>query len=101
MAIADKKKKNFFARLRENVQHNNERGARESVLEDLFYDFNRSRVKIYKMNFVRGIFFGAGSVIGGTVVIALLAWLLSLLGHVIPPLGHFFDDIGHVLQNRN
>jgi hypothetical protein len=82
-----------------SVKAGNERGARQSILEDLFYDFNRSRAQVYKMNFFRGIFLGAGTVIGGTVVIALLVWLLSLLGHVIPPLGDFFDSLGHTLQS--
>lgn len=80
------------------MKHNNERGARQSVIEDLFYDFNRSRVQVYKMNFVRGILFGAGSVIGGTVVIALIVWILSLLGNVIPPLGDFFDGVSNTLD---
>lgn len=90
--------KNLFKRLQSTMKHNNERGARQSVIEDLFYDFNRSRVQVYKMNFVRGILFGAGSVIGGTVVIALIVWILSLLGNVIPPLGDFFDGVSNTLD---
>ena len=35
--------------------------SRKNVIEELFYDFNASRVQIYKMNFFRGIFFGLGS----------------------------------------
>lgn len=81
-----------------SMKAGNERGARTSVIEDLFYDFNRSRVQVYKMNFVRGILFGAGSVIGGTVVIALLIWVLALLGSVIPPLGDFFEGVSNTLQ---
>lgn len=81
-----------------SVKAGNERGARGSVIEELFYDFNRSRVQVYKMNFVRGILFGAGSVIGGTVVIGLLIWMLSLLGNVIPPLGDFFEGVSDTLQ---
>lgn len=50
------------------------------------------------MNFVRGILFGAGSVIGGTVVIAIVIWVLSLLGSVVPPLGDFFDGISQTLE---
>jgi hypothetical protein len=61
----------------EKIKSDNERGARQAVIEDLFYDFHRSRAQIYWMNFVRGIFFGLGSVLGGTVLIALLIWLLS------------------------
>lgn len=80
-------------KIKEKLKKDNERGARESVLEDLFYDFNRSRVQIYKMNFVRGIFFGFGSVLGGTVIVALLIWLLSMLAGVFPPIGDFFNGI--------
>jgi len=61
----------------EKIKSDNERGARQSLIEDLFYDFHRSRAQVYWMNFVRGIFFGLGTVLGGTVLIALLVWLLS------------------------
>lgn len=91
--------KTKIKQIAESVKAGNERGARQSLIEDLFYDFNRSRAQVYKMNFVRGIFLGAGTVIGGTVVIALVVWLLSLLGHVIPPLGDFFDGISHTLES--
>lgn len=81
-----------------SVKKDNERGARVSLIEELFYDFNRSRAQVYVMNFVRGILFGAGSVIGGTLVIALIIWILSLLGHIVPPLGDFFNGISHTLE---
>jgi hypothetical protein len=79
------------------VKKGNERGARQGLLEDLFYDFNRSRVEIYKMNFVRGIFFGLGSVIGGTVIIAVALWLLSLFVD-IPGIGHSAEQLQQTLQ---
>lgn len=90
----------LFRKVKQSVTENNERAARRAVLEDLFYDFNRSRAQVYKMNFVRGIMLGAGTVIGGTVVIALLVWILSMLGNIIPPLGDFFDAIGQTLEKR-
>lgn len=82
-----------------SVKEGNERGARRAVLEDLFYDFNRSRVEVYKMNFVRGLMLGAGTVIGGTVLVAILIWVLSLLGNVIPPLGDFFDGLTSTIES--
>lgn len=82
-----------------SIKEGNERGARTSLIEELFYDFNRSRSQVYVMNFVRGILFGAGSVLGGTVVIALLIWILSLLGNVIPPLGDFFDGVTQTIES--
>ncbi|HEX6462282.1 MAG TPA: DUF5665 domain-containing protein [Candidatus Saccharimonadales bacterium] len=56
-----------------------EAGPATDVLEDLFNDFNRDRKQIYNLNFVRGVFFGLGSALGGTLIIALLVWVLSLL----------------------
>lgn len=90
--------KSKVKRVVSSFKADNERGARTSLIEELFYDFNRSRAQVYVMNFVRGIFFGAGSVIGGTVIIALIIWFLSLLGHVIPPLGDFFNAVSHTLR---
>ena len=82
----------------DKIKADNERGAREEFLENLFYDFNRNRVQIYKMNFVRGIFFGFGSVLGGTVIVALLIWLLSTLAGIFPPIGDFFNGIVESLR---
>jgi len=81
------------------VKSDNERGARVALIEELFYDFNRSRAQVYTINFVRGILFGAGSVIGGTLVIAGIIWILSTLANVIPPLDDFFTSISNTLES--
>lgn len=86
--------------VKNKVRDDNEREARQSVLEELFNDFNRSRFRVYKMNFVRGIFFGFGSVLGGTVVIGLLVWLLNATGTLVPGVASFVNDIVHVIQSR-
>lgn len=88
----------FWNKLKRKVRDDNERGAREAVLEQLFNDFNRSRFTIYKFNFFRGIFFGLGSVLGGTVVLALLVWLLTLTGHLIPGVADFVNQVIDVVQ---
>ena len=87
----------FMKKVAKRIKSDNERGARESVLEDLFYDFNRSRMQIYKMNFVRGIFFGLGSVLGGTVVIALLAWILHFFIQ-LPLIGEPAKNVQQTIQ---
>lgn len=81
------------------VKKDQENGARKTLLEELFNDFNRNRAQVYRLNFVRGIMFGLGSVLGGTVVIALLIWILTMLGNVIQPLGDFFDGLTSVLES--
>lgn len=69
-------------------------------LEDLFEDYYAQRFKVYKMNFVRGIVFGFGSVIGGTLMIAALLWLLSFFNE-LPFIGHFTQTIQHSIQSTN
>ena len=84
----------------EKVKTSNENGARKAILEDLFYDFHRKRHQIYRMNFFRGVFFGVGSVLGGTVVIAIFIWLLSLLVDLPGDIGNFVQFIVDQVQSR-
>jgi len=82
------------------LKEDNERGARQAILEDLFYDFHRSRHQVYTMNFVRGIWFGVGSVIGGTLVVALIVWLLSLLVDLPGGIGDFVQFVVDIVQQK-
>lgn len=82
------------------VRDNNERGARRALLEDIFNDMNRNRFSVYKMNFFRGISFGFGSVLGATLLIAFLIWILSLTGALVPGLASFVNDIIHIIQSK-
>jgi hypothetical protein len=82
------------------VTEANETGARRAILEDLFYDFHRSRSQVYLMNFVRGLCFGFGSVLGATLLIALTVWVLGLFGNVFPPLADFLNNLIDTMQKR-
>ena len=75
-------------------------GARKQLLEELFNDFNGSRFQVYKMNFVRGIFFGFGSVIGGTIVVALFVLLLNLFVDLPGGIGDFTQRVINSMQAR-
>ena len=81
------------------LKDDNERGARADLLEELFNDLHRRRTEVYKMNFVRGVFFGLGSVIGGTVIIALAVWILSFFIN-LPGIGQPIEQIQQSLQKR-
>lgn len=50
---------------------------KQVYLEDMFNDLYSKRLRIYKLNFIRGVFFGLGTFLGGTVVIAAIIWILS------------------------
>ena len=80
------------------MKDNGEYAARKKVLDELFQDFNRSRGQVYKMNFIIGILFGLGSVLGGTVVLAILIWFFSILGQFIPGIGDVFKGISQLLK---
>ena len=71
----------MIKKVAKNIAKGQEEGARKSILEDLFYDFHKNRRQVFRDNFVRGIFFGLGSAIGGTIVLALIVWILSLFSH--------------------
>lgn len=92
-------KKSLAEKAVHRVKTDNERGSRQALIEDLFYDFNRSRVQVYWMNFVRGIFFGFGSVLGGTVIIALIVWLMSFAVD-LPWVGDTVEQIQDSLQQN-
>ena len=80
------------------INEDNERGARRQLIEDLFYDFNKSKAQVYWVNFTRGIFFGFGTVLGGTVVIALLVWALGWFA-TIPVIGEYIKNIVVAIQS--
>lgn len=71
--------------------------AEEQVLEDLFYDLYRNRGRVYKTNFFRGIFFGLGTFLGGTVIVAIvvfiLTWISSLLPHNVTIIDWLLDAL--------
>jgi len=56
-----------------------------------------SKKKLYKENFVRGIFFSVGSIIGATLVIATLLWILSLFNQV-PFIGNISQNVQNTLN---
>lgn len=88
-----------FKKIVKKVKTDNENGARKAILEDLFYDFHRSRRQVYAMNFYRGLFFGFGSIIGGTLVVAFILWLLSQLTDIPGGVGDFIKYIVDIVQH--
>lgn len=74
-----------------SIAESEQKGAQEVMMEEIFHDMYHERKRIYKVNFFRGIFFGVGSAIGGTLVLATLLWLLSLFVN-FPVVGDFFKN---------
>ena len=53
------------------------------------------RKRFYIQTFIKGVLAGLGGVVGATIVVALLLWVLSLLSAV-----PFVDDIRDTLQTE-
>ena len=87
-------------RVARRAKKENEFGARRAVLEDLFYDFHSSRVEVFWMSFFRGVFFGVGTVVGGTVVVAIIVWALSLFADIPGGLGDFIQYVVDIVQDK-
>ncbi|HEY1835494.1 MAG TPA: DUF5665 domain-containing protein [Candidatus Saccharimonadales bacterium] len=66
---------------------------------ELYAELQLNRKVLYRTSFIKGILSGLGGVIGATIGVALLLWLLSLFGQV-PFIGHFVESVKHTLQNR-
>ncbi len=91
--MPDKKKKSPLKAYARGEQM----GARRTVIEELFNDMYDDRRNIYLMNFIRGIFFGLGTFLGGTIVVALVVWALSLFVN-IPGIGDTVQKAQDSLQ---
>lgn len=79
--------------IHKQVQDDARMDARRTVIEELFNDLYDDRRNIYVMNFFRGVMFGFGSVLGGTLLIALLVMILSQFVDWFPILGDFINGI--------
>lgn len=82
----------------EKVKKDNEKGARQNLIEELFYDFNRSRIQVYKMNFIRGICFGFGAFLGGTILVTIVIWALAQFAGWFPSVGNNINQITNSIQ---
>lgn len=83
--------------LAKKAADNTSKGAYNAMLQELFQDMYAKRWNIYKMNFIRGLVFGFGSALGATMLIFLLAWLLSLFD-TLPIIGDFVESARNSLD---
>ena len=77
---------------------NIEATSRRQLFEEMFYDFYQNRHKVYGMNFMRGLFFGFGALIGGTLVVTVVVWFLGRFV-TVPLIGEYIRQIIEVIQN--
>jgi|AntRauTorcE11897_2_1112592.scaffolds.fasta_scaffold08777_4 hypothetical protein len=78
-----------------------ERKARRQLIEELFYDMYQSKRRVYWVNFWRGVSFGFGTLIGGTVVVALIVWILGWVVGWLPVGDDSVKDIVEIFREPN
>ncbi len=69
-----------------------DRAQRKFTDKMLLEAYGRKR-KLLKLSFWQGVLFGLGSAIGGTLVLALLIWLLARMVDWFPILGELINKI--------
>lgn len=69
------------------------------MLTNIYESGYLDRNTAYKMTFVKGVLSGFGGVIGATVVVALLIWILSLF-HSLPFIGHIIDAFKNTVNTK-
>lgn len=74
--------------------------SERALLDEIFYDTYKHRGRVYRVNFFRGLFFGFGSLLGGTIVVAIVVWLLSHFVDFPGWLGDIVRFVVNVIQNK-
>ena len=92
--------KEYFKKKKQDSTKNKERDAKLTVLEEIFNDLYNDRKRIYKLNFIRGLLFGLGSAIGGTIAVALIVWILSLFVNA-PFVGQLFENTQQAINQTS
>jgi len=67
-----------------------QRDAVREVFENVYI---ANKWRIVRVNFLRGIAFGLGTFLGGTIVVAILIWILSQTVDIFPPLQRVVESL--------
>ena len=73
--------------------------AATKALEVLFTTEHLNKWELYRANFIRGIFFSAGTVVGAAFIVTLLLWLLSAFER-IPLIAPVVENIQNSIESR-
>lgn len=67
-----------------------------NIYESGYIDKNKS----YKMSFIKGLLSGFGGVLGATILVGLLIWILTLFSNV-PLLNRVVENVRQTLQSQS
>lgn len=69
------------------------------MIESIYLSGYADRKRAYTFSFFKGIFVGLGSVVGATIVVALLVWALGLFRGV-PVINIFTENVRETVQQQ-
>ena len=69
----------------------------ERILRKDYLEVNANWKRFILISFVRGLFIGLGSVVGATLLVALVVWLLNVFDG-LPLIGDWFEDLQNSLK---
>ncbi len=72
------------------------RSVESALIDDYINWLGNTKRQIWQ-SLVRGVFTGLGTVIGATVVVALVVWIMHILGGV-PVIGEFLNATGSQIR---
>ncbi len=74
------------------------RAVEQALVRDYVELLHNTKRQVWS-SLVRGIFFGLGSVIGATLVVAVLLWFLHTLGG-LPVVGEYLRGASQTIENK-
>lgn len=74
--------------------------VKNQITDKIVLEAYGRRSKLLKFSFLQGILFGLGSAIGGTIVLALVIWLLTRMVDWFPLLGNFVEQLSEYTSRR-
>ncbi|MDR1032384.1 MAG: DUF5665 domain-containing protein [Candidatus Nomurabacteria bacterium] len=54
----------------------------------------------YRQSFIQGVFFGMGTFVGGTIIIAIVVWFLSWFADIPGAVGEFVEAVIKTLNKQ-
>ncbi len=69
------------------------------MIEQVYATAYADKKRLLVVSFLQGIARGLGAVLGATIVVALLLWILSLIGEV-PFVGPLIDNVRETVEQQ-
>lgn len=74
-------------------------GENSPIEKHLSVNMNMSKKDIMVANFLGGLAWGFGTVVGATLVVGLLVWILSFI-NLVPIIGNFAADVVGIVNQK-